>query len=106
MLTRRQEQVLLFVQTYIAANGGVAPSYVDIIDACGMSSRASVHRVLRSLQESGRIRVLPCRARAIEVLRPVPPKYFVFNDETKLFDRWHPPGDGVVIGKATGSGRE
>jgi SOS-response transcriptional repressor LexA len=88
-MTRLQRRVLLFVQTYIAAHDGVAPTFVEIMGGCQIGSRATVQRALQNLHRHGRIRILPFRARAIEVLRPVEPIYatFVFDDETKALRR-------------------
>lgn len=92
MLTYKERHLLLFVQDYMTAHGGVAPSFVEMMEGCNLSSRSLVTRRLRGLQERGFVRVMPRRARAIEVLRPAPRrvKYFVFNDETKAFEAWAP----------------
>ena len=88
-MTALQRRVMLFLQDYMAASGGIAPSYVEIMEGCVINSRSSVHRVLNALHTDAYIRVLPYRARAIEVLRPVEPIYavFKFDDETKALRR-------------------
>lgn len=49
---------------------GVGPSFDEIMSATGMASRGGVHRIVTSLEDKGRIRRLPHRARAIEILNP------------------------------------
>jgi repressor LexA len=89
MLTKSQRKCLLFIQDYIHASGGVAPSFIDIMAALKLRNRSNVHRLLTVLEERGAIRRLPHRARAMEVLQPVAYKTmaFVFDDETKKLRR-------------------
>ena len=69
MMTRRQHEVLAFVGRYVAHHG-FAPSYEEIAAALQMSSKSGVHYIVRQLEERGRIRRLPGRARAIEIILP------------------------------------
>jgi repressor LexA len=62
--TARQARVLSFIQSY-RADKGYSPSYQDIADAVGISSRSGVKRVIDALVERGHLETLPCRARAI-----------------------------------------
>jgi repressor LexA len=62
--TERQARVLSFIQSY-RADKGYSPSYQDIADAVGISSRSGVKRVIDALVERGHLETLPCRARAI-----------------------------------------
>lgn len=64
MLTRRQQQVLEFIQAYIARNAH-APSLAEIADAIGVASVSLAHRYTQALAEAGRIKLLPGRKRAI-----------------------------------------
>lgn len=68
MLTRKQRRMLTAIEDYLHKEG-VAPSYEDLCAKLNMSSKSSVHRLVRSLAERGYIRRLPNRARAIEVLQ-------------------------------------
>lgn len=69
-LTRRQKQVLDFVQTYIRSNG-YAPSFEEIADEFSYNSLATVHEHLTNLERKGYIRRTHNESRAIELL-PVP----------------------------------
>lgn len=70
MLTRRQNQLLDFIDRYQRESGGVSPSFEEIRVAVRLDSRSGVGRLLRQLQERGYVRRLANRERAIEVLRP------------------------------------
>lgn len=89
MLTKSQRKCLLFIQDYLHAHGGVAPSFNDITAALNLRSKSHAHKLLKALEERGAIRRLPFRARAMEVLQPVAYKTmaFVFDDETKELRR-------------------
>lgn len=66
-LTRRQKQVLDFLQTYIRANG-IAPSFEDIAHHFKLTSLATVHEHLTHLERKGYIRRAHNESRAIEVV--------------------------------------
>ncbi len=68
MLTRKQHQLLSYLQKYLADHG-VSPSFDEMRDALGLKSKSGIHRLITGLEERGFIRRLPHRARAIEVLR-------------------------------------
>ena len=68
-LTPRQNDVLLFVETRLEKTG-VAPSYVEIAAHLGLKSKSAAHRLMHALEERGRIRMLPKRARAVEIVTP------------------------------------
>jgi len=87
MLTERQRRCLLFIQEYLDDSGGVAPSFTDIIAALGLRSKSHAHKLLKALEAQGHIRRLRNRARALEVVKPVPYKIqaFVFDDASKTF---------------------
>lgn len=63
-VTARQARVLSFIQSY-RTEKGYSPSYQDIADAVGISSRSGVKRVIDALVERGHLETLPCRARSI-----------------------------------------
>lgn len=71
-LTPRQSGCLRFISDYIRQNAGVAPSYPEIEQAIGVSSRSEVSRLIGGLEERGYIRRLKHQSRAIEVLHPLP----------------------------------
>jgi repressor LexA len=68
MLTKKQIQLLEFIQTRMARDG-VPPSFDEMKDALDLRSKSGVHRLVTALEERGFIRRLPHRARALEILR-------------------------------------
>src|SRR6476620_346621 len=68
MLTRKQYELLLFINDRLG-EGGVSPSFDEMKDALGLKSKSGVHRLITGLEERGFIRRLPHRARALEVTR-------------------------------------
>ena len=71
MLSSRDREVLAFIAGRVRATG-VSPSYQEMAHALAITSKASISRVMRRLEESGRIRRLHNRARAIEVIPEKP----------------------------------
>jgi repressor LexA len=68
MLTRKQHQLLTFINERLNATG-VSPSFDEMKDALGLKSKSGIHRLITGLEERGFIRRLAHRARALEVLR-------------------------------------
>ena len=68
MLTKKQNQLLLFISQQIAKDG-VSPSFDEMKDALGLKSKSGVHRLVTALEERGFIRRFPNRARALEIAR-------------------------------------
>lgn len=68
MLTRKQHELLRFIQTRLEENG-VSPSFEEMKEALDLKSKSGVHRLISALEERGFIRRLPNRARALEVIR-------------------------------------
>ncbi|MBN42735.1 MAG: repressor LexA, partial [Alphaproteobacteria bacterium] len=68
MLTRKQHQLLTFINERLNATG-VAPSFDEMKEALGLKSKSGIHRLITGLEERGFIRRLAHRARALEVLR-------------------------------------
>jgi repressor LexA len=65
-LTRRQRQVLMFIEQQIR-DRGYPPSVREIGEAVGLTSPSTVHSHLRTLQALGYLRRDPTKPRAIEV---------------------------------------
>jgi repressor LexA len=65
-LTRRQRQVLMFIEQQIR-DRGYPPSVREIGEAVGLTSPSTVHSHLRTLQNLGYLRRDPTKPRAIEV---------------------------------------
>ena len=68
MLTRKQHELLVFIQKRIEATG-VSPSFDEMKDALDLKSKSGIHRLITALEERGFIRRVAHRARALEVLR-------------------------------------
>ena len=68
MLTKKQYELLVFIDKHLNA-GGISPSFDEMKDALGLRSKSGIHRLITGLEERGFIRRLPHRARALEVLR-------------------------------------
>ena len=68
MLTRKQYELLIFIDRHLKTHG-VPPSFDEMKDALALRSKSGIHRLITGLEERGFIRRLPHRARALEVLR-------------------------------------
>ena len=68
MLTKKQRELLLFINQRLTATG-VSPSFDEMKDALNLRSKSGIHRLISGLEERGFIRRLPHRARALEVLK-------------------------------------
>lgn len=69
-LTPAQSKALAFIERHITANG-VSPSFDEIAEGLGLASKSGVHRLVVGLEERGRIRRMPDRARSIEIVERV-----------------------------------
>src|SRR3954452_10455228 len=68
MLTRKQHELLTFINQRLKATG-VAPSFDEMKEALDLRSKSGIHRLISGLEERGFIRRLPHRARALEVIK-------------------------------------
>jgi repressor LexA len=68
MLTRKQYQLLIFIDQRLRESG-VAPSFEEMKNALGLKSKSGIHRLMVGLEERGFIRRLPHKARALEIMR-------------------------------------
>ena len=68
MLTRKQHELLMFIQQRLS-DAGVPPSFDEMKDALGLKSKSGIHRLITALEERGFIHRLPNRARALEVIK-------------------------------------
>ncbi len=68
MLTRKQLELLLFVDTHLKKHG-TAPSFEEMKEAVNLKSKSGIHRLVTALEERGFLRRLPHRARALEVVK-------------------------------------
>lgn len=72
-MTRRQAQLLEFLQASELVNRGVTPSLDEMAAALGLKSKSGIHRILTSLEEQGRIARHYRRARTVIVTDPAAP---------------------------------
>ncbi len=68
MLTKKQHQLLSFINVRLEATG-ISPSFEEMKDALDLKSKSGIHRLISALEERGFIRRLANRARALEVLK-------------------------------------
>ena len=68
MLTKKQHELLLFIDTRLRRTG-ISPSFDEMKEALGLRSKSGIHRLITALEERGFIRRLAHRARALEVLK-------------------------------------
>jgi repressor LexA len=68
MLTRKQQELLLFIHERMKESG-VPPSFDEMKEALDLASKSGIHRLIIALEERGFIRRLPNRARALEVIK-------------------------------------
>ncbi len=68
MLTRKQHELLVYINDHIARTG-TSPSFDEMKDALDLKSKSGIHRLITGLEERGFLKRLAHRARALEVLR-------------------------------------
>jgi repressor LexA len=68
MLTKKQKNLLLFINKKLRASG-ISPSYEEMKDALNLKSKSGIHRLISALEERGFIRRLAHKARALEVIK-------------------------------------
>lgn len=69
VIYKRQKQILSFLEQYIQANAS-APTLRQIAQAINVSSLATVHEHLETLEDKGLIKRKPGKTRSIELLQP------------------------------------
>jgi repressor LexA len=83
-LTWRQREVLEFIEQSVAQRG-YPPSVREIGQHVGLSSSATVHSHLNSLEQRGYIRRDPTKPRAIEILLPIGERENIQRDNKVKF---------------------
>ena len=68
MLTKKQRNLLLFINKKIRSTG-VSPSYEEMKDSLNLKSKSGIHRLISALEERGFVKRLAHKARALEVLK-------------------------------------
>ena len=68
MLTRKQYELLLYIDRHLKETG-FSPSFEEMKDALKLKSKSGIHRLISALEERGFLGRRRHRARALEVLR-------------------------------------
>ncbi len=68
MLTRKQHELLVFIDRYLKQTG-FSPSFEEMKEALDLKSKSGIHRLISALEERGFLRRRHHRARALEVVR-------------------------------------
>ena len=68
MLTKKQKNLLLFINKKLRSSG-VSPSYEEMKNSLNLKSKSGIHRLISALEERGFIRRLAHKARALEVVK-------------------------------------
>jgi len=96
MLTKKQKNLLLFINKKIRSTG-VSPSYEEMKNSLDLKSKSGIHRLISALEERGFIKRLAHKARALEVLKL--PETASAND---IYNTFSP---SVIKGGLDNSGR-
>lgn len=68
MLTRKQYELLVFIDQHLKRTG-FSPSFEEMKDALKLKSKSGIHRLISALEERGYLGRRHHRARALDVLR-------------------------------------
>lgn len=68
MLTRKQHELLIFIDKHLRTTG-FSPSFEEMKEALHLKSKSGIHRLITALEERGFLRRRAHRARALEVIR-------------------------------------
>jgi repressor LexA len=68
MLTRKQHELLMFIDRHLKSTG-FSPSFEEMKEALGLKSKSGIHRLISALEERGFLHRRHHRARALEVAR-------------------------------------
>ncbi|MHB1302164.1 MAG: transcriptional repressor LexA [Acidiphilium sp.] len=68
MLTRKQYELLVFIDQHLRRTG-CSPSFEEMKDGLELKSKSGIHRLIGALEERGFLRRHKHRARALEVIR-------------------------------------
>ena len=85
MLTRKQRELLMFLEEKISQSG-VTPSFEEMKDKVGLKSKSGIHRLISALEDRGFIKKLPFKARAIEILKLPNIKQRPLDEKTEIID--------------------
>ena len=86
MLTKKQRELLLFLEERISQSG-VTPSFEEMKNKVGLKSKSGIHRLISALEDRGFIKKLPFKARAIEILKLPNIKSKSKDDKSGIFEK-------------------
>ncbi len=69
MLTRKQHELLIFIEKHLSETG-FSPSFEEMKEGLNLRSKSGIHRLISALEERGFLKRRHNRARALEVTRP------------------------------------
>ena len=67
MLTKKQKNLLIFINKKIRSSG-ISPSYEEMKNSLNLKSKSGIHRLISALEERGFVKRLAHKARALEVV--------------------------------------
>ena len=68
MLTKKQKNLLIFINRKIRSSG-ISPSYEEMKNSLNLKSKSGIHRLISALEERGFVKRLAHKARALEVVK-------------------------------------
>jgi repressor LexA len=66
-MTEKQKLVYDFIQMFLKLKG-FAPSYSEIAQGLGMTSKSNIHRHVHTLREKGLLQIRPHMVRSMKVI--------------------------------------
>lgn len=68
MLTKKQRDLLVFINDYIQETGA-SPSFEEMKDGLNLKSKSGIHRLINALVERGFLQRMTNKARALEIVK-------------------------------------
>src|SRR5262245_14018165 len=84
MLTRKQYELLIYIDSYLKRMG-YSPSFEEMKEALRLKSKSGIHRLISALEERNYLGRRHHRARALEVLR-LPDNMVTHDDSVSELD--------------------
>ena len=94
MATEQMRNLLRVIESHVARTGR-APTYAEMRQATGFSSKSNISATLRRLAERGYVAISPYRVRGITLLKPSMGEggtiaYFEWDDKSRTLVRFTP----------------
>jgi len=110
MLTRRQLEVMTFIEAFVDQHGH-SPPYQDVADALGMASKSGVCKAVDRLVERGYLRRFRKRGQGLDILRRIddPPPAPVAEPAQETAFGWLDPAarkPGIIVVHVNAQGEE